>query len=91
MAQMNKIEEHDGRMTIYYRKCNGEIKMISDGIHDMSIFGDERSDYELIWDCLVIDKVQEIKAYPNLFFINHEMHQVEVKQNLAKVYKRVGN
>ena len=30
MAQMNKIEEHDGRMTIYYRKCNGEIKKISD-------------------------------------------------------------
>lgn len=91
MTQMNTLEEHDSRMTVFYRKCNGEIKMISDGIHDMSIFGEEQNDYELIWDYLVMDKVQEIKDYPNLFFINHEMHQVEVKQNLAKVYKRVGN
>lgn len=91
MTQMNTIEQHDSKMTIYYRKSNGEIKMISDGIHDMSIFGEEQSDYELIWNYLVIDKIQEMKDYPNLFLINIETNQVEFKQNLAKEYIRVGN
>ena len=91
MTQMNTIEQHDSKMTIYYRRSNGEIKMISDGIHDMSIFGAEQSDYELIWDYLVLDKIQEMKDYPHLFLINIKTNQVELKQNLSKVYTRVGN
>ncbi|MTK20823.1 hypothetical protein GMA92_05140 [Turicibacter sanguinis] len=88
---MEPIEYHESKMTIFYRKFNGEIKMISDGVHDMDIFGDEKQDYELIWSFLVVDVSQVVKDYPQLFFINIETNQIELKQSFAQTYAKVGD
>ena len=43
-------------MTVFYFKRTGEIKNISYGISDMSFYGNNQEDYELIVDFIVIDR-----------------------------------
>lgn len=45
----------DEFMTIYFRKLNGEIKIIMSGSYDMDVFGDEKEDYIMIWDYIVVE------------------------------------
>ena len=50
------IEDFDQSMTVLYFKRTGEIKNISYGISDMSFYGNNQEDYELIVDFIVIDR-----------------------------------
>ena len=45
----------DEFMTIYFRNLNGEIKIIMSGSYDMDVFGDEKEDYIMIWDYIVVE------------------------------------
>ena len=53
---MASLEEHEKSMTLYYSKRTGEITAFSTGIQDMSFFGDNKEDYEIIWDFVVLEK-----------------------------------
>ncbi|SHH55969.1 hypothetical protein [Clostridium intestinale] len=53
---MATIEEHEKSMTLYYSKRTGEITTLSTGIQDMNFFGDNKEDYEIIWDFIVLEK-----------------------------------
>ncbi|WP_326514148.1 hypothetical protein [Clostridium intestinale] len=53
---MASLEEHEKSMTLYYSKRTGEITAFSTGIQDMSFFGDNKEDYEIIWDFIVLEK-----------------------------------
>ena len=41
-------------MTIFYMKSNGSIKVCLTGDYNMSFFGDEAADYELIYGFIII-------------------------------------
>lgn len=82
----HSIKNHEENMTIYYRKQNGEIKMISDGIHDMSIFGNEQCDYEMIWDFIVIPLTTVVKENSSLFFVNIQSQEVQFKSDYLNPY-----
>lgn len=43
------------KLTIFYNKRTGSIKEMCSGIQSMDWFGDERQDYEMIYDFIVID------------------------------------
>ena len=45
----------ENKLTIYFNKRTGTIKELCSGIQDMSWFGDEEKDYELIYDFIVVD------------------------------------
>lgn len=50
------IDEMNSKMTIFYRKANGEIKQFATGIQGFEIFGEEQEDYKLIWDMIILDR-----------------------------------
>lgn len=62
----------DEFMTIYYRKANGEIKSIMSGSCDMNVFGDEKEDYMLIWDYIVIEYDEYVRFNWKQFKVNLE-------------------
>lgn len=53
---MATIEEMQEKMTIFYSKQTGEIKSALAGIQDMNFFGNNKVDFEIIYDFLVVDK-----------------------------------
>ena len=42
------------KMTLFYLKRTGAIKGFCTGVQSMDFYGDEKQDYELIMDCIVI-------------------------------------
>lgn len=50
------INEMNSKMTIFYRKANGEIKQFATGIQGFEMFGEEQEDYKLIWNIIILDR-----------------------------------
>ena len=62
----------DTEMTIYYRKANGEIKQLMSGVNDMSVFGEEQEDFELIWDYIVVEYDEYVRDNARHFYVDVE-------------------
>lgn len=45
----------DDQLTIFYNKRTGSIKELCGGEQDMDWFGEEKQDYEQIFDYIVVD------------------------------------
>lgn len=60
----------DYSMTVFYRKKTGDIKQVSTGIQDMSVFGDEKEDYELIWDYIVTERDEFVLKHTDQFHVD---------------------
>lgn len=45
----------EDKLTVFYNKRTGSIKELCSGHQDMSWFGDEKEDYEKIFDYIVVD------------------------------------
>ena len=68
----------EDKLTIFYNKRNGRIKELCGGEQDMSWFGDEQQDYELIFDFLIIDYDPYIlENYMNMKVINDEVKIIQ--------------
>lgn len=78
---METIEDYKNSMTIYYRKTNGEIKHIIAGIQDMYLFGDEKEDYELIWNFTVLPRDEYVIKNKDKFIINSETKELMIKSS----------
>ena len=63
-------------MTIYYRKKTGEIKMMMSDTCDMSVFGEEQEDYELIWDFTVVELDDYVRNNRQLFSVDLETKEL---------------
>ena len=63
-------------MTIYYRKKTGEIKMMMSDTCDMSVFGEEQEDYELIWDFIVVELDDYVRNNRQLFSVDLETKEL---------------
>ena len=67
---------YDDKMTIYYRKKTGEIKELMSGECDMSVFGAEQEDYELIWDFIVVEIDDYVRNNRQLFSVDLETKEL---------------
>ena len=63
-------------MTIYYRKKTGEIKELMSDACDMSVFGAEQEDYELIWDFTVVELDDYVRNNRQLFSVDLETKEL---------------
>lgn len=68
-------------MTIFYSKRTGEIKSICTGIQNMDYFGNDKEDFKLIWDCIVVEFDRYILDNYKLFKVNLENKQLEMLPN----------
>ena len=64
------------KMTIYYRKKTGEIKEFMSGECNMSVFGAEQEDYELIWDFIVVELDDYVRNNRQLFSVDLETKEL---------------
>lgn len=75
------IEEMNNSMTVYFSKSNGNIKSISTGIQDMSLFASNADDYSIIWDFVVAPKDDYVMKNKDSFKINLETKILEMVTN----------
>lgn len=68
---MATIEEMQSKMTLFYSKQTKEIKCMATGIQDMDYFGENKVDFNLIYDYLVIDKDDYIFDNTHLFKVEN--------------------
>ncbi|GEM_PF-2554485 len=64
---MGTIEENENSMTLFYSKQTGEIKCFCTGIADMNYFGDSKVDFEIIYECIVVERDDYILNNLDLF------------------------
>ncbi|MDB2122393.1 MULTISPECIES: hypothetical protein [Clostridium] len=64
---MPNIEEMQRKMTLFYSKQTKEIKCVATGIQDINYFGENKVDFEIIYDYLVVDKDDYIFENTSLF------------------------
>lgn len=64
------------KLTIFYNKRTGSIKELCGGIQSMDWFGDEKQDYELIFDYIIVEYDGYVIQNP---------HQFEVKNGEVKL------
>ena len=72
------IEEHLNNMTIFFSKKTGEIKSFATGIQDMNYFGNDKEDYELIWDYVVIPRDDKVIRNLEIFKINLDTKELTI-------------
>lgn len=57
-------------MTIFFSKRTGKIMRVSTGIQDMNAFGEEKEDFEAIWDFIVVEKDEDVMKNVSQFVID---------------------
>ncbi len=77
---MDNIEEHQSNMTLFYSKQTGEIKSYATGLQDMNYFGDNKVDFEIIYDFIVVEKDEYVLSNLDLFKIMD--NKVILKENI---------
>jgi len=66
------------KLTIFFNKRTGTIKEICGGEQSMDWFGDEKQDYELILDHIIVDFDQFILAnFHRFHVVDGELKMVE--------------
>lgn len=68
---MPNIEEMQRKMTLFYSKQTKEIKCVVTGIQDINYFGENKVDFEIIYDYLVIDNDDYIFDNIHLFKVEN--------------------
>lgn len=76
------LEEYKNKMTLFYSKRTGEIQTFCTGVQDMSLFGDNKEDYEMIWDFVVIDYNDAIFNNYSLFKVDTSTQKIMLKENV---------
>lgn len=71
-------------MTVFYRKSTGDLTDIIQGTQTMAMYGDLKSDYELIYDLMVVSYDDYIMKNPNLFCIVNGVIKLKDSETLQK-------
>ena len=72
------IKTHQSNMTLFYSKKTGEIKSYATGIQDMNYFGNDKEDYTLIWDYIVIPRDDKVLRNLEMFKINLDNKELTI-------------
>lgn len=83
---MYTLSEYENSMTLFYSKRNGEIKCYSSGIQDMNYFGEDKADYEIIWDFIVKPVDEYVLKNIKLFKIDLETKEIAMIANAIPQY-----
>ena len=73
------LEEYKNKITLFYSKRTGEIQTFCTGVQDMNFFGENKIDYEIIWDFVVIDYNDKILNNKDMFIIDTNTKQIKLK------------
>jgi hypothetical protein len=73
------------KMTIFFNKRTGGIKIIAPGIQTMNVFGEEKQDYELIYDFIELEFDRYVLENSGSFYID-ESKELKLRNayNLTK-------
>lgn len=74
------------KMTIFYKKRNGDIISVLDGEHDMSMYGDMKEDYSLIYDFIVIPNTVSLHRNFNLYIVKD--NEVSIREDVPLLIKQ---
>jgi len=64
------IAEMEAKMTVYYSKSTGIVKRVASGIQDMSMFGADEDDYNLIWGFVLLPIDNYVIQNPDKFIMD---------------------
>ena len=69
---------NDNTLTIFYNKRTGSIKELCGGKQDMNWFGNEKQDFELIFDYVHVDfDSYIIENYINMMIVDGEVKLIQ--------------
>lgn len=72
------LDIYENKMTLFYSKRTGEIQTFCTGVQDMNFFGENKLDYELIWDFLVLDYDQRVLSNFNMFVVDIDTKKLKI-------------
>lgn len=82
--------QSDEFVTFFYNKRTGSLKNYCTGKQDMSSFGDEQQDYELILDFIVVPRDADAKGAMHSkgnYAVNVLTKEIEIKAEAIPKYK----
>ena len=71
-------------LTVFYNRRTGYIKEMCTGKQDMSWFGEEQKDYELIFDYLVVDYDGYVLSNSHQFIVLDGELKLNSESSLSK-------
>ena len=77
-------EEPKQTLTVYYNRRTGVIKELCGGEQDMTWFGEEQEDYELIFDYLVVEYEGYVLSNPHQFIVLDGELKLNSESSLSK-------
>ncbi|AQS04798.1 hypothetical protein [Clostridium beijerinckii] len=72
------------KMTVFFRKSNGDLTDIIQDEQNMSVYGDLQADYEMIYDFVVVDYDEYVMINKNLFCIVDGKLKLKNSEELQK-------
>lgn len=76
--------ELNKKMTVFFRKSNGDLTDIIQDEQNMSVYGDLQADYEMIYDFVVVDYDEYVMINKNLFCIVDGKLKLKNSEELQK-------
>ena len=77
-------EEPKQMLTVFYNKRTGIIKELCGGEQTMDWFGEEKEDYELIFDYLVVEHDGYVLSNPHQFIVLDGELKLNSEASLSK-------
>lgn len=74
-------------MTLFYSKRSGDIQTFCSGIQDMNFFDENKKDYEIIWDFLIVDKDNFVLENIKLFKVDIYTKELVYTAQLTNKYR----
>lgn len=82
---MATIDEMNSKMTLFFSRQSGEIKASCGGIQDMNFFAENKIDYEIIYNYVVMDKDEYVLNNINKFkIVDGKVKLKEAPKDLSK-------
>lgn len=72
------------KMTVFYRKSNGDLTDIATDEQTMDFYGDLKADYELIYDFIVVDYDEYLMMNKQLFVVIDGTIKLKNSESLQK-------
>lgn len=73
------LDVYKDKMTLFYSKKSGEIQTFCTGVQDMNFFGENKDDYTVIWDFLVVDYNDKVLNNLSMFVIDLDSKSIKLK------------
>lgn len=74
------LDTYKNKITLFYSKRTGEIQTFCTGVQDMNFFGENKIDYETIWDFVVIDYNDKILNNRDMFCVDLNSKTLKLKE-----------